>query len=202
MKELEVISDEVLVRRAQGGDYPSFEELVKRYEKKIYNLAYRFTRNRDDSNDVLQETFMQAFRGIVNFKGKSKFSTWLHRIAVNICLMKKRKNARARMVSLDKPVSIDDREELNVQLRDDWTKSPLATLENEEVKETISRAVDSMPEQYRNVFVLKGSNGSSNKEVAEILNISVPAMKSRLHRARLFLRDELSKYFQGQENKI
>ncbi|MDH5174544.1 MAG: sigma-70 family RNA polymerase sigma factor, partial [Elusimicrobiota bacterium] len=82
------VSDEILVKKSQKGDYPSFEELVKRYEKKIYNLAYRIMGNKKDASDVLQETFLQAFKKLSGFKGKAKFSTWLYRIAVNICLMR------------------------------------------------------------------------------------------------------------------
>ncbi len=191
------VSDEILVKKSQKGDYPSFEELVKRYERKIYNLAYRIMGNKEDASDVLQETFLQAFKKLSGFKGKAKFSTWLYRIAVNICLMKKRKGKRMETVSLDIPIFTKKEDEIKRELRDDWSDSPLATLENEEVKETLSQAIDSLPEEYRTVFLLRGLNGLSNEEVANVMKISLPAVKSRLHRARLFLRDKLSQYFQG-----
>jgi len=191
-----LVSDEILVKKSQKGDYPSFEELVKRYEKKIYNLAYRIMGNREDASDVLQETFLQAFKKLAGFKGKAKFSTWLYRIAVNICLMRKRKGKKMETVSLDVPILTKKEDEIKRELRDDWSKSPLATLENKEVKNNLSRAIDSLPEEYRTVFLLRGLNGLSNEEVAEVLKISLPAVKSRLHRARLFLRDRLSQYFQ------
>jgi len=191
-----LVSDEILVKKSQKGDYPSFEELVKRYEKKIYNLAYRIMGNKEDASDVLQETFLQAFKKLATFKGKAKFSTWLYRIAVNICLMRKRKGKKMETVSLDVPILTKKEDEIKRELRDDWSENPLATLENKEVKKTLSEAIDSLPEEYRTVFLLRGLNGLSNEEVAEVLKISLPAVKSRLHRARLFLRDRLSQYFQ------
>jgi len=191
------VSDEILVKKSQKGDYLSFEKLVKRYEKKIYNLAYRIMGNKEDASDVLQETFLQAFKKLAGFKGKAKFSTWLYRIAVNICLMRKRKRKKMKTVSLDIPILTKKEDEIKRELRDDWSESPLATLENEEVKKTLSEAIGLLPEEYRTVFLLRGLNGLSNQEVAKVLKISLPAVKSRLHRARLFLRDKLSQYFQG-----
>jgi len=191
-----LVSDEILVKKSQKGDYPSFAELVKRYEKKIYNLAYRIMGNREDASDVLQETFLQVFKKLAGFKGKAKFSTWLYRITVNMCLMRKRKRKKREIVSLDVPILTKKEDEIKRELRDDWSESPLATLENKEVKKTLSEAIDSLPEEYRTVFLLRGLNGMSNEEVAEVLKISLPAVKSRLHRARLFLRDRLSQYFQ------
>ena len=195
------VSDEILVKKSQKGDYPSFEELVKRYEKKIYNLAYRIMGNKEDASDVLQETFLQAFKKLSGFKGKAKFSTWLYRIAVNICLMRKRKGKRMETVSLDIPILTKKEDEIKRELRDDWSESPLATLENEEVKKNLSEAIDSLPEEYRTVFLLRGLNGLSNEEVANVMKISLPAAKSRLHRARLFLRDKLSQYFREYGSK-
>ena len=189
------VSDEILVKKSREGDYSSFEELVKRHEKKIYNLCYRLTGSREDANDALQETFLQAFRKLSSFKGKSKFSTWLYRIAVNVCLMRKRKEKKMKTVSLDVPILTRKADEIKRELPDDWSKNPLATLENEEIRGILSNAIDSLPEEYRTVLVLRGVNGFSNEEVAKMLEISLPAVKSRLHRARLFLRDTLSQYF-------
>ena len=189
------VSDETLVEKSQQGDYLSFQELVRRHEKKIYNLAYKIMGNKEDASDVLQETFLQAFKKLPGFKSKAKFSTWLYRIAVNICLMRKRKQKKIKTVSLDVPILTKQEDEIRRELRDDWSKSPLASLESEEVKRALSNAIDSLPQEYRTVFLLRGVNGFSNEEVANALKISVPAVKSRLHRARLFLRDKLSEYF-------
>jgi len=195
------VSDETLVEKSQQGDYLSFQELVKRHEKKIYNLAYKIMGNKEDASDVLQETFLQAFRKIPGFKSKAKFSTWLYRIAVNICLMRKRRQKKMKTVSLDVPILTKQEDEIRRELRDDWSKSPLASLESEEVKRALSDAIDSLPEEYRTVFLLRGVNGFSNEEVANALKISLPAVKSRLHRARLFLRDKLSEYFKEYGSK-
>lgn len=189
------ISDAQLVKKAQDKDSKAFEELIKRYEKKIYNLSYRIMGNREDARDMLQETFLQVFRKLSGFKGDSAFSTWLYRIAVNTCLMKKRKEKNMKTVSMDTPILTMNHDEIKRELSDDWSKSPLASLENEEMKEAIQEAVKSLPEDHRAVFVLRGVKGMSNQEIAKILDISLPAVKSRLHRSRLFLRDRLSKYF-------
>lgn len=195
------VSNGVLVKKSQEGDSLSFEELVKRYEKKIYNLAYRIMGNKEDANDILQETFLEAFRKLSSFEGKSKFSTWLYRIAVNLCLMKKRREKKMDEVPLDMPILTKEEDEIKGELRDDWSKNPLATLENKEVRKKLSKAIDSLPEEYRTVILLRGVNGLSNEEVAKMLKISLPAVKSRLHRARLFVRDQLSQYFKGEGAK-
>lgn len=195
------VSDEILIEKSQKRDYQAFEVLVKRYEKKIYNLAYRIMSNKEDASDILQETFLQAFRKISTFKGRSNFSTWLYRIAVNICFMKKRKQKKMRTVSLDVPILTKKNDEIKRELSDDWSKNPLATLENKELKDTLYRAIDLLPVDYRTVFLLKGIEDLSNKEIAKVLKISLPAVKSRLHRARLFLRDKVSEYFRGYGSK-
>ncbi|MFH1784016.1 MAG: sigma-70 family RNA polymerase sigma factor [bacterium] len=191
--------DEALVEKAQKGDHAAFEELVKRYERKIYNLAYKIMGNAEDASDVLQETFITAFRKLSTFRRESNFSTWVYRVAVNVCLMKKRKEKKMKTVSLDVPILYKDKDEIKRELSDDWAKNPLATLENKELKETLNEAIKSLPEEYRTVFTLKGVEGLSNNEIAKILKISLPAVKSRLHRARLFLRDKISEYFKTQE---
>ena len=188
-------SDRILVKKAQAGDYSAFEELVQRHEKKIYNLAYRIMGNQEDASDILQETFLQAFRKLGTFKGESEFSTWLYRVAVNLCLMEKRKGKGMKMVSLDASILSPKENELRRKIHDDWSENPLATLENRELKNTLSTAIDSLPLDYRTVFILRNLKGLSNEAVAKILKISLPAVKSRLHRARLFLRDNLSHYF-------
>jgi RNA polymerase sigma-70 factor (ECF subfamily) len=195
------VSDEVLVKKSKEGDYSSFEELVKRYEQKIYNLAYRIMGNRADARDILQETFLQTFRKLSGFKGKSLFSTWIYRIAVNLCLMRKRRDKIMKTVSLDTPVVTRKEDELKREFPEDWSKSPAATLENKELRETLNRAVNLLPEDYKAVFLLRDMNNLSNEEAAKVLKISVPAVKSRLHRARMFLRDEISKYFHEQGYK-
>lgn len=190
-----VISDEVLVKKSKEGNFLAFEKLIKRYEKKIYNLAYRIMGDQEEASDILQETFLKAFRKISSFKGEANFSTWLYRIAVNLCFMKKRKGKRMKIVSLDMPV-LTNEGEVKREITDNWSKNPLTTLENRELKKFLDEAINLLPMEYRMVFLLREVEGLSNDEVAKILKLSLSAVKSRLHRARLFLREKLSCYFE------
>jgi RNA polymerase sigma-70 factor, ECF subfamily len=192
------VADDVLIGKVKAGDQAAFEGLVKRYERQIYNLAYRVMGNKEDASDVLQETFIQAFRKLGTFKGNSSFSTWLYRIAMNQCLMKKRRSKIMRTVSLDKPIEKHGEEDIKREFADDWTRSPAATLDNKVLKERLEKAIGLLPADYRAAFILRDMNNLSNEDAAKVLKISVPAVKSRLHRARMFLRDRVSEYFQGQ----
>lgn len=187
------ITDEVLIEKAKTGDNSAFEELVKKYEKKIYNLAFRLTGNPDEAGDVLQETFLKTYHSLNRFKKEANFSTWLYRIALNIVLMKKRKEKGKVFESIDTPLFTPEGE--MIKEIPDWSNNPEAEIENKEVKNILNNALASLPEEYRAVLILRDIQRLSNKEVSEILKISIPAVKSRLHRARLFLRSEVSKYF-------
>jgi len=184
-------SDEELVHKAQGGDNLAFEQLVTRYEGKIYNLVFHLTGNKTIAKDILQETFIQAYRSIKKFRGKSKFSTWLYKIAVNYCLMQRRK--KKITVSLDEYLKTD-KDEAPRQIPD-WADSPSASIDNSELKEKLNSALDELPDDYRSVVVLSDVEGMSNKEINKVLGLSVSAVKSRLHRVRLFLREKLTGYF-------
>lgn len=194
------ITEELLVRKAQIGDVAAFKELLLRYEGKIYNLALRIMGNKEDANDVLQETFITAFKKLSTFKGESSFYTWIYRIATNICFMKKRGMSKKKTVSLDLPI-LTQHDEIKRELPDDWSKSPSATLENKELKDILSNAINELPEDYKTVLVLRDMEGLSNDDVSNIMKISIPAVKSRLHRARFFVRDALSKYFNSEDVK-
>lgn len=197
MKSKNIISDEQLVTKAQKGDTEAFTRLVKLYESKIYNLAYRIMGNKEDASDVLQNTFLQVFRKLSTFKGESKFSTWLYKIATNASLMKKRKDKRTQSFSIDRPLLTGKGDELKRQLKDDWAENPIDILERRELNEFLDKAIKAMHVEYRIPLILRDINGLSNKEVSKILNISLPAVKSRVHRARLYLREELSRYFKN-----
>jgi len=187
------LTDEVLIEKTKGGDNSAFEELVKKYEKKIYNLALRLTGNPDEAGDVFQETFLKAYHSLNRFKGEANFSTWLYRIALNIFLMKKRKEKGKVFESIDMPL-FTAKGEMTKEIPD-WSTNPEAEIENKELKNILTKALASLPEEYRAVLILRDIQRLSNKEVSEILKLSIPAVKSRLHRARLFLRNEVSKYF-------
>src|SRR4029453_817060 len=185
-------SDEDLVRAAQGGDSRAFDELVNRYKEKVYRLSYKILRHEEAAAETLQDAFLSAYRGLKNFKAESTFSTWLYRVATNAALMRYRKR-REGHVSLEQSQSRNaDAEPLAIP---DWSQQPLEELLDGETREVMQEGIDRLPEDLRTVFVLRDVQGLSNAEVAEVLELSVAAVKSRLHRARISLRDRLNRYF-------
>jgi RNA polymerase sigma-70 factor (ECF subfamily) len=186
------LGDEELVKLAQGGDNRAFDELVRRYRDKVYRLSFKILRHEDDAAEALQDAFLSAYRGLKNFKAESTFSTWLYRIATNASLMKYRKR-RDNHVSLEQSQSSnEDAETLQVP---DWSTQPVKDLLDGELHEVMEESKKTLPEDLRTVFVLRDEEGLSNAEVAEILEITIAAVKSRLHRARILLRDRLNRYF-------
>jgi RNA polymerase sigma-70 factor (ECF subfamily) len=184
--------DAALVARAQGGDTGAFDALVERYADKVHRLTYKVLRHEEDAEDALQDAFLSAYRNLPRFKGESTFSTWLYRVAMNAALMRLRKR-REGMVSIEQP---SDREDSRVTLQlADWAKTPPDSVVNDELRQALERAVDLLPEELSKVFLLREVEGLSNGEVADILELSVPAVKSRLHRARVALRDSLNRHF-------
>ena len=186
-----------LVQAARNGDVSAFEQLIKRYDRKIFRLAHHITQNREDAEDVLQEAFLKAYQNLAGFQGNSKFYTWLVRIAVNESLMKLRKRRSDRTVSLDEDVETED----GSMPREvpDWGPSPEQLYGREELNDILARTIHGLPASFRTVFVLRDVEGLSTEETAEALALSVPAVKSRLLRARLQLRDRLSRFFQRQK---
>jgi len=185
-------NDEQLVRRAQAGDNRAFDELVRRYQDKVYRLCFRILRHEEDAAEALQDAFLSAFRGLARFKAESTFSTWLYRIATNASLMKYRKR-RDGHISFEQSQSGDeDAEPLQVP---DWSAQPLQDLLDAETRQVMEEGVQRLPEELRTVFVLRDIEELSNGQVAEILGLTVAAVKSRLHRARIALRDRLNRYF-------
>jgi len=185
--------ESILVARAREGDTRAFGELVRRYEGKIFRLAQHITQNREDAEDVLQETFLKAYEHLDQFKGDSKFYTWIVRIAVNQALMKLRRRKTDKSVSLDE--TIDTGEDTITREIAAWDEDPEQRFSREELGEILDSAVDSLEPPYRSVFVLRDIEELSTEETAEALNLSVPAVKSRLLRARLQLREKLTRYF-------
>jgi RNA polymerase sigma-70 factor (ECF subfamily) len=187
-------SDETqLVERAKQGDLDAFTTLVNRYDSKIFRLTQHITGNREDAEDALQEAFLKAFSHLKQFQGDSRFYTWLVRIAVNESLMKLRKRKTANTVSLDEPVETED-DSLPREVAA-WDPNPEERYQQRELREILDRTVQSLPPIFRTVLVLRDLDHLSTEETAEVLNLSVPAVKSRLLRARLQLREKLSKYF-------
>jgi len=191
-RERRAEKDRELVEKAKAGELRAFEELVNRYERKVYNIAYRITKNREEAEEVLQETFLSVYKSLKRFKGKSAFSTWLYRIAVNAALMRMRKK-RVETVSLDEPLISDNGDHLRREIPD-WS-TPEDEIEKKRLMQVISEAIDSLPDGYKTVVLLRDGEGLSNSEVAHILKTSVPSVKAKLHRARMHLRSRLSDYF-------
>jgi RNA polymerase sigma-70 factor (ECF subfamily) len=182
-------TDEQLVRKSQQDDERAFGELVSRYESKVYSLALKMVRNPEDAEDVLQDTFLRAYRGIKSFKGNSTFSTWIYRITANSALMRLRKRQLPT-------VSIDDADEREAPINiADWAPGPVEQMLNQETQAAMTEAIEALPPEFRQVFVLRDIEELSNAEVADILDLSVAAVKSRLHRARLKVRNRLATYF-------
>lgn len=189
------IKDDALVRLAQDGDTRAFDELVVRYRDKVYRLSFKILRHEEDAAEALQDAFTSAFRGLKNFKAESTFSTWLYRVATNASLMKYRRR-RDDHLSLEQSQSNQpDAEPLAIP---DWSQQPLEELLDAETREVMEEGLHRLPEDLRTVFILRDEEGHSNAEVAEMLELSVPAVKSRLHRARIALRDRLDRYFRDK----
>ena len=182
-----------LVAQAREHDTRAFGELVRRYQAKIFRLAQHITQNREDAEDVLQETFLKAYEHLDQFKGDSKFYTWIVRIAVNQALMKLRRRKTDKSVSLDD--TIDTGEDTIVREIAAWDEDPEQRFSREELGEILESAIDGLDPIYRSVFVLRDIEELSTEETAEALGLSVPAVKSRLLRARLQLREKLTRFF-------
>src|ERR1700688_3290613 len=188
------VDDELeLVARARTGDTASFSILLRRYEGKIFRLAMNITQNREDAEDVLQEAFLKAYEHLDQFLGNSRFYTWIVRIAVNQALMKLRKRKTDRTVSLDE--QIDTGEDTVVREIAAWDPDPEERFSREELHAILSEAIDGLAPIYRTVFTLRDVDGLSTEETAEALELTVPAVKSRLLRAHLQLRDKLTRFF-------
>jgi RNA polymerase sigma-70 factor (ECF subfamily) len=187
-------SDEhLLVAAAKRGDVAAFEELVSRYERKIFRLTMNITRNREDAEDAMQDAFLKSYSHLKSFQGDSRFYTWLVRIAANEALMRLRKR-RPNQFSLDEPVEGD--EDLMPRELQDWGPGPEQRFAQTEMREILSNVIDELEPEYRTVFVLRDIEELSTEDTASTLGISVPAVKSRLLRARLKLRQKLNRYFQ------
>ena len=180
--------DEELVILAREENTRAFDELVSRYQNKIYRLARRMTETEEDAEDVLQEAFVKAYKSLGGFKGKSRFSTWLYRITVNLALMKLRKK-KLETVPLDQPIETGD----GVVQREieDGGLDPLDSLIAAESRQILDAAVTDLPAGHRAVFILRDVEKLSTEDTARVLGITVPAVKSRLHRTRLMLKERL-----------
>ncbi|HET7872059.1 MAG TPA: sigma-70 family RNA polymerase sigma factor [Terriglobales bacterium] len=195
----EPISDELkLVRAAKAGDISAFEQLVHRYDRNVFRIAQHITQNREDAEDVVQDAFLKSYENLKNFQEQSKFYTWLVRIAVNEALMRLRRRRPERMVSLDEDVKTD--EDSMPREVADWSPNPEQLYTQSELHDILTKTIQGLPSSFRTVFVLRDVEGLSTEETAEALDLSIPAVKSRLLRARLQLRERLNKYFKKRKS--
>ena len=192
--------EQELVTRAQTGDSDAFAALVERYQNRIYRLAKNITQNNEDAEDVLQEAFLKAYSHLDTFQRNARFYTWIVRIAVNEALMKLRKRKTDRTVPLDEPVDTGE-ETVNREIAV-WDDNPEQRYSQEEMQQILNAAVEDLKPDFRAVFALRDIEELSTEETAEALGISVPAVKSRLLRARLALREKLTRKFKRKGEDV
>ncbi len=185
-----------LVHATQNGDVEAFEQLVKKYDRKLFRIAHSVTHNTEDSQDAVQEAFFKAYQNLGEFRGDSQFSTWLIRITLNQSLMKLRKQRSAKEVSLDED-SQGDGETLPIEVSD-WAPNPEQLYWASELRRILVASLEELSPILRTVFVLRDIEGLSINQTAEVLNLSQAAVKARLWRVRLQLREKLNKYFSQQ----
>jgi RNA polymerase sigma-70 factor, ECF subfamily len=189
--------ESTLVEAARAGDMGAFEALVRRYDRNVFRIAQHITQNREDAEDVVQDAFLKAYQNLGQFQGQSKFYTWLVRIAVNEALMRLRRRRPDRMVSIDEDVQTEE-DSIPREIAD-WSPNPEQRYSQAELKEILSKTIQGLPPSFRTVFVLRDVEGLSTEETSAALDLSVPAVKSRLLRARLQLRERLNKYFKRRD---
>ena len=189
--------DLVLVHASQSGDVAAFEELVRRYDRKLLRIAQHVTNNLEDAEEAVQEAFLKGFRKLDQFPGHARFSTWLIRIALNESITTLRKRRKAKELSLDETAQV----EVHDLPRDvaDWAPNPEQLYGASELRKILIGSLQELGSGLRTVFVLRNVEGLSTNETAEILGLKEAAVRSRLFRARLQLREKLSKYFRKPE---
>jgi RNA polymerase sigma-70 factor (ECF subfamily) len=192
------LTDTELLPLLRAGESRAFEEILRRYEAKVFSLVRGMTRNDGDAQDALQDTFLSVYQKIGTFKGESRLSTWIYRIAVNAALMTIRKRKRdERTVSIDEYLpAFDGKGQVVAAIPDGGPRADQALL-NKELGGYLKESIQALPPDDRAIVILRDQEGLSNEEVSAVMNMSVPAIKSRLHRARLYLRGRLRRYRGG-----
>lgn len=194
--EIEPESDlELLSLIRDKNDFDAFSRLMEKYQDKVWRLARGITRSDSDAEDVLQDVFLTVFRKLDSFEGRSSFSSWLYRVAANASYMKLRSRKGTLPYAPEELAPLIDRSDDDRDFA--WINGPEDTLGSKEAMSVINGAVESLPEEYRVVVVLREIEGFNNREIADMLGLTVPAVKSRLHRARLFLRKKLIDFFES-----
>ena len=203
-EDLRQATDDVLVARAKQRDFAAFEALVERYEDRVYRLAFRFVHNETEAKEIVQETLLSVWRKLDGFKGDSQFSSWLYRVTANAALMRLRSQRRHPDVSTEDlaPGFLDSYQAGGygqvAGQGENWARRPDDELQSDELRQQIQAAVDALPDIYRKVFLVRDVDGLSTEETAEALGLSIPTVKTRLHRARMALRQTIGSYFGKQ----
>lgn len=192
-----MFSDEALVARSKNGDIDAFEELVSCYERKIYNVAYRLMGNHEDANDLAQEAFLRAFQSISNFRGEASFLTWMCRIVTNLCRDELRKKYRTQIESLDGEITLGEGE-VKKQVASS-EPGPAELYEKKELREKIQELINTLSPEFRLALVLRDIQGFTYEEIAEQLECSLGTVKSRINRARKYLKDKLVQDWEQKE---
>ncbi len=187
------LNERELIKQLRAQNEATLAAFMAEYETRVFGLALRLTGNRQDAEEVLQDVFLTVFQKIDSFRGDSKLSSWLYRIATNAALMKLRKRPKGKEIPLEEELGPAMTEEgMLAEPVADWSRLPPDELDRKELARRIEAAISQLPAEYRSVVVLRDVEGLSAEEACEILDLSVPALKSRLHRARLFLRKQLA----------
>jgi RNA polymerase sigma-70 factor (ECF subfamily) len=184
-----VYSDEELVRQSKNGDLQAFEELICRYERKIYTIAYRMMGNFEDANDLAQEAFLRAFRAIGGFRGDSSFSTWLCHIVTNLCRDELRKRYRLSVESLDEEICLGEGE-VKKQIPSS-NPGPEEIYEKQELQQKLQELLMTLSPEFRVAVVLRDIHGFTYREIAEQMECSLGTVKSRISRGRNYLKEKL-----------
>jgi RNA polymerase sigma-70 factor, ECF subfamily len=191
-------SDAGLVERLRRGDAAALEALMERHASRVYRLAWGITRNNADAEEVVQDVFLALYQKVETFEGRAALSTWLYRVATNAALMRRRGQRHQVEVPLESQLptfhSDGHRAGDRALIVADWSQSPEAELLSQEVRTTLEKAIENLPDQYRAVLMLRDVEGLSTEEAAEAVGDSVAAIKSRLHRARMVLREALTQH--------
>ncbi len=188
------MNEDFLIKKAKKGDSAAFSALMEQHFAMIYNLALRMSGNPDDASDLTQEVMIKLFKNIGAFEGKSKFSTWVYRVASNTCLDELRKIKRKKTVSLDAEYETEDGS-VGYEA-EDTAPTPDVSAERSELKTIVAKAVSRLGEEYRTAVILRDINGLSYTEIAEVIGCSVGTVKSRISRGRANLKEILEKDFQ------
>ena len=195
-----MMDEQALLGGLRSGDSQAYEEVTERFAPQIYRLAYGITQDSMDAQDITQDVMLTIFRRVDEFEGRSSIQTWLYRIAVNASLDRVRsRQRRQETVSIDEYLPSFTPEGMHAEEIVDWSELPLDHLLMQESQQKLQESINSLPEDLKVVLVMKDVEGFHLKEICDILELSLPAVKSRLHRARLALRGMLSSYFREKE---